>query len=341
MFIHSRSIALKVFNLIALALLACSCASLPVTDPEPATQARNPALVEPVLPESEPAAAPVVVATPRHTAIIVSADIPVFMSIAEAISELPEAGAYSIHNLDGNILNTLPVLQDVREAGAEQVVAIGLPAAVAARQFDNMPVVFCQTYNYQDHDLLAPNSKGVSMLPPFEEQFTAWRQLSPELARVGVIAGPNQEDRVARITAAGAAVGVQVISREVSSDKETLLEFRRLVPEIQGLLLLPDNRILSPQILREIMSYAVKHSTQIGVYGSQMLGLGGVVSFSSVDSDVAQAALSRLNDVTASGELNGPPISQLSEIVTQINFEVAEKLGLSVPMQVAEAGAKD
>ena len=37
---------------------------------------------------------------------------------------------------------------------------------------------------------------------------------------------------------------------------------------IDGLWLLPDNRILSPDVVREMMSYSAKHKKQVVVFGN-------------------------------------------------------------------------
>ena len=124
--------------------------------------------------------------------------------------------------------------------------------------------------------------------PPFDLQLDAWQTLSPALRSVGVIAGPNQDGLIAEIEEAAAAANVELLSRTVHSDKEALLAFKRLTPNIQGLWLLPDNRILSPRVVREIMSYSAKRKTQIVVFGPSLLGFGALMSVTSTADDVAE-----------------------------------------------------
>jgi ABC-type uncharacterized transport system substrate-binding protein len=286
------------------------------------------------VPEAEPEADQ----QPVQTAILLSDNIPVFASIAKELQQRVGGGHYTIHNLHGRPGDGRRVKAEIARSDAKQLVAIGLLAAKVAREIEGQRMVFCQVFNYQDHDLISATSKGVSFLPPFDLQVEAWRELSPELRNVGVIAGPNQEGLIAEIRRAAEKQKIELLSRTVNSDKEALLAFRRLTPNIQGLWLLPDNRILSPQVIREIMSYSAKHRTQLVVFGDALLGMGALISITSNDADVADQVLTRLSRVARNGNLAGPEMVPLTQMQTKINLEVARHLGLTVPERFAQTG---
>ena len=71
-------------------------------------------------------------------------------------------------------------------------------------------MVFCQVFNYLEHDLLSPKSKGVKLLPPFRLQLDAWKELSPALQSIGLVIGPNQEALIAEATEAAEAYGIEL-----------------------------------------------------------------------------------------------------------------------------------
>jgi len=331
------------FKLVRLAPLAAiivlgGCAFLPtevevvapptevVAAPAPVAALPAPAPAPP--PEPQPVAPEPAPAEPQHTAVLLSDDIPVFAAIADEVQRLVgQEDQLTIHNIDGDPSNIARIKTEV--ANADQLVAIGLLAATVGQQLDGKRMVFCQVFNYQDSELISPLSKGVNLLPPFEIQLAEWLKLAPELRSVGIITGPGQAALADEIRAATQAHGIELKLRTVGSDKEALYAFKRLTPEIQGLWLLPDNRILSPEVVREIMSYSARHRTQVVVFGANLLGMGGLMSVTSDAADVAEQVLARFDQVTDDGELTGPNMRPLTKMLVEVNADVARHLGLA------------
>jgi ABC-type uncharacterized transport system substrate-binding protein len=274
-----------------------------------------------------------VVQKPAKVAILLSHDIPEFVSIADALGERLGEGNYSIHHLRGRPHYAARVLKEVDASKADQLVAIGLLAARVGRKQQLRPMVFCQTYNYLEHNLVSDTSKGVSFLPPFDQQFQSWQMLSPNLHRIGVVTGPNQAKILQQIRLAASSKNIEVVTRTVSSDKEAMLETRRLVSDVQGLLLLPDNRVLSPYVLREIMYLGARRRTEIAVYSRKLLELGALISFSGSPDDIAKNVVVRLNQISKNGQVEGPELRPLSALEIQINPAVAGELSLVIPRQ--------
>jgi len=320
------------------AMLVAGCVYVP---PAPPVETPPPP-VEPVAAEPEvapPAPAPVaVVPAPRRaprTAVLVSDDIPEYMRIAEEIQRR-DADHVTVHNLDGQQANAEGALAEIDGLNSDRVIAIGLLAATVGRRA-GAPMVFCQVYNYQDYDLLSPTSKGVHLLPPFDLQLEVWQSLSQDLKAVGVVTGPGQEALIAEIQQTVERSGLTLTVATVQSDQEALLEFKEMTQAIDGLWLLPDNRILSPDVVREIMSYSAKHKKQVIVFGNGLLGLGALMSVTSDERDVAERVLARFENVAENGRLLGPDMQQLTKIHTDVNHDVADYLGLVVPEQIIGA----
>jgi ABC-type uncharacterized transport system substrate-binding protein len=282
--------------------------------------------VEPPLPAPAPAPEPEPVAV--QVAILLSDDIPVFASVADKIRRRLGPGDHTIHDLGGHPANSTRILEEIERTNPDQLVSVGLLAAQVGRQLDTVPMVFCYVFNYQDHDLISPSSKGVNLLPPFEMQLDAWRDLSPGLSRIGVITGPNQEALVGELQQASEAEEIELFARTVHSDQEALYAFKRLTPEIEGLMLLPDNRILSPRVVREIMSYGARHRIQIVVFGSSLLDLGAFMAITSLDSDIADQVVARLGEMTDEGWPAGIDMTPLTKMEREVNPDVAQHLGL-------------
>jgi ABC-type uncharacterized transport system substrate-binding protein len=251
------------------------------------------------------------------------------MRIAEEIQRR-DAEHVTVHNLDGSEANAVTTLAKIDGASSDRIVAIGLLAATVGRRAE-MPMVFCQVYNYQDYDLVSPSSKGVQLLPPFDLQLEAWRSLAPELKSIGIVTGPGQDALIADIQEAVERAELTLTVATVQSDQEALVRFKDMTHAIDGLWLVPDNRILSPNVVREMMSYSAKHKKQVVVFSSGLLGLGALMSVASDERDVADRVLARFENMSESGQLRGPDLQQLTKIHASVNEDIARHLGLAIP----------
>lgn len=324
---------------LGVAVLLNGCVFQPVSPttepPQPVETPAPPVAESAPAPRREPA--PPAAARPAQVAILLSDDTPSLAAVADQIELRLADVEHTTHNLDGHPANTARILAEVESTHPDQLIAVGLLAAQTGRQLRDVPMVFCSVFNYEDHELISASSKGVALLPPFAMQLKAWKELSPDLGRIGVVSGPNKDALIADMRAATEEAGVELLSRTAYSDQEALYVFKRLTPEIQGLWLLPDNRILSPRAVREIMSYAAKHRIQIVVFGSSLLDLGALMAVESRDSDVAKQVIARLAHRTKDGALTGSDVMPLTQMDLQINPEVARHLGLSLPERTARA----
>ncbi len=310
---------------LAICQVLTACVSTPlviVSEPVPA----------PIVNEPTPPPAPVV-ATPIRTAILISNDTPGYQVVANQIEQRISTDEHRIFNLDGNPANGSRVLEKLAEFAPDQLIAVGLLAAKTARQMPELPLVFCRVFNYQEHDLISPTSAGVKLLPPFALQLQAWKTLAPDLQAIGVIIGPDQEDLIAEITAAARQYNIEILSRSARSDKGTLFEFKRLIPLVQGLWILPDNRILSIPVLKELMAYGARHDKQIVVFNEQLLKFGALLSVTSTDADVADQVVHLLQDKHVGATAQRPRMVPLTTMRIELNTQVAQELGLTATPQ--------
>ena len=81
---------------------------------------------------------------------------------------------------------------------------------------------------------------------------------------------------------------IEVIRREVTSDKQTLQVFRAMVPYIDGFVFLPDESVLSPDVIRRIIVHGSRNNLQILVYSPFMFDLGAYLYISAEQDDIAE-----------------------------------------------------
>lgn len=329
---------------VAAAGLAGGCVFVPVDTPEPEPQS------PPAVPETPPE-------PPRPVAAPVPAPAPVpdVVPASPPPEPMPEPVLVLLPAESDTFATVFPELQaelSVRELVATRatlaqlpsrggalgedppsfVIAVGSAATDAALEELGGPVVFCQV---PDLDFAAtPNAYGVASMPPLDLQLKAWRRLDPSLRTIGLVLGRDEPRLAARAQAAAAALGLALELRLASSDREAVYYFKRLAADVDGLWLLPDNTVLSPRAIREMLDHASARGVQTLVFTPSLLEWGAVLSVSATDLDLART-LARVVDLLVegrSGEL--APVTPLSELEARVNPAAAARLGLDPPRDI-------
>jgi ABC-type uncharacterized transport system substrate-binding protein len=322
----------------ALALLSSGCAQfLPPSAPEPAT-APTPA-PEPAPAPTPAPVEPAPVAAPQPTlpkiAIVLSDSKPAYQNVATELAQLLPDN--SVYNLADEELSPQLAMSIIAETQTDTIVAIGLRAAIAAKGNGRFPVVFCQVFNFNDHDLISDRAKGVASLPPLDKQVEAWKQLDPGLKNVGAIVGPGHEALIAEAASATEQHDVKLHHRTARSDRETLYLFNQLLPHIDGFWLFPDNRVLSRSVLQSMLDEASRHHIQVVVFNDSLLTLGATMSATASPADIAAQIAKVVERIAAGSGESVPDMTSLTHVTIHTNDAMLLELGL--PTASVESGS--
>ncbi|MFQ5547541.1 MAG: ABC transporter substrate binding protein [Woeseia sp.] len=324
---------LKQSLLVAITLSAAGCALIDRdtrSTPPPAAKAPRPSPVEPVR-ETPPS-------LDARVAIVVTDTLPAYTSVAAELARLLEN--HTVYNLADKTRAEQEEFFRIVEAQSDAVVAIGLRAAAAAKSRLRVPVVFCQVFNVADNNLISNRVKGVAALPPLDLQVRAWKELNPDIGNIGAIVGEGHDLLIAEAAEATEAAGIELRYRVAKSDRETLYIFNRLAGDIDGFWLFPDNRILSPPVLRQIFKDASRHGVQVAVFNNSLLNLGAAISATSDASDIASTIVSVLVEIDR-GELNSiPGMTPLTKMDVRMNDEVLRQFGRRPDSTAAKVNAE-
>ena len=291
----------------------------PVPEPAP-----PPPPAPELAPEPEPEPEPIAIA------ILSSGDQAEYESVRLALTSLADEAHVSSWSLLGTPGRVESTLAEIRESGASNVIAIGMLAARAARQLDDAKVVFCQVFNYRQQGLLSGARQGVETIPDLGAAIELWKQMDPDLKTIGVITGAGHEARIAAAKAAFAGHEVDLLHLVTTSDKETHLEFQRMLPEIDGYWMFPDNHVLSSATIREVMALARR--SRIGVLANdpRFHQVGAFISAADVPDEIARVAYSILNEARDTDQFPDSSMSPLRESTITIRADIASELGYAI-----------
>ena len=315
----------------AVVLTLLSACSKQEVRPEPVPEPVPVILPEPVVEEVPVVVKKVVkLRRPPPIVLLVSETIPAYEQVAIELKRLEPSRTTIIHlgtrAAERKQLSTL-----LKKPEYQQFVAIGLGAAKEAKNLAGKEdeVVFCQVFNYLDYDLISPQMKGVGALPGTAEMFSTWNKLSPGLKSVGVITGPGLEEVIKAAASEAAKYGIRLQHKVVTTDKEMLFEYKQMASNLQGLWLLPDNRVLSGGIIKELMSFSVRNTKQVAVFSDAILGLGGLISVTTRPEEIASRVAERLDAAYKGKGVPGPELVLLEGGEIKVNSIVAKRYNLN------------
>lgn len=338
-----RSAALRAL-IAASSLAIAGCAVFGPDKPEQPTPEPEASVPPPVIeqfPEPVRPAPPAPVpkpkpqAAPRDVVVLFQEGTDVNQEVAAQIIEQLPAARYRAALVPLHAPDSPDLLAPLVALKPAIAIAVGREAVDFAREhLATTPLVFCQVFNYQEVLGSGRPAWGVEPLPPLALQLRAWMSVDPARKRIGLIVSEAQAGLVAEArSAAGDAVDIK--SELSSSDRETLYLFKRLAPQLDGFLLIPDNRILSPAVLRELLSYAASHGVGVLVPNDALLSWGALASASSTPDDVARNVHMLVDRVSSGATAKLPAMTPLTEVRLQMNASVARTLGIAAAPQTA------
>ncbi len=318
-----------VYLLVIVTIFASGCSQQVVVPeqetPPPVTELEKP--VQPVKKEKRPAPPP---PPPPQIIILVSEAIPAYERVAQELEKrLPEGAKTAYLNRYRKVGKE--ITEQLARPDYQQIVAIGLYAATEARRVagDEDDVIFCQVFNYRDHQLIGVHSKGVGAIAGTKSMFANWSRLSPTLNNIGIVTGSGMEAVVTKAASEASTYGIRLQHKVVANDKELLFEFKRMAPHIQGIWLLPDNRVLSRQAIKELLSFSVRSGKQVAVFNDELLRIGGLMSVTPRVEEIADRVVERLQAAHNTEGVPGPQLLLLEDGDIRINRAAARRYGIA------------
>jgi ABC-type uncharacterized transport system substrate-binding protein len=159
-------------------------------------------------------------------------------------------------------------------------------------------------------------------------QLKSWQAVDPSLRTIALIVSASGAALADEARRAASTLATDLLVETSASDRETLYLFRRLATSVDGLWLLPDNAALSPQVLRELLSYASARGIGVLTFNEALLNRGALLTATAVPADIA-ATVQHVVERVVTGRTAGlPAMTPLSAAELTINKTVASALGL-------------
>jgi putative ABC transport system substrate-binding protein len=244
------------------------------------------------------------------------------------------------YNMQGDVAQGRRQALEIRGSDVDLVLAVGLKAALVSKmEIVDTPVIFCMVLDPAKHNLKAPNLTGILLEVPIQRQLAMLRSVLPNAKRIGVLFDPEKSAQLveeARRQAKG--LGLELVARSVSSEKEVPPTLRMLLLQIDALWLLPDSTVLTVDSLQFLMNSSLEAAVPVFGFSPDLVKSGALVGLSVHYPDLGRQAASLARTLLANRPNNqqapslgfAPP----DRLRLSLNLKTAKFLGINVPPDI-------
>ncbi len=239
--------------------------------------------------------------------------------------------------------------QQMAAAGYKAIIAVATPAAMSAysavqNASSNIPVIFCAVSDPVAaglvHSLDIPNNNctGTADSIDIKGQVAMIKATQPDIKKLGVFYTTSEANSISQLETLKAecdANGIELVSQGITEASELASAAAALIPNVDAITNLTDNNVV------DNMNVFLEQADAAGipVYGSEIEQVRkGCLASASID----YVALGEKTGEMAIDVLNGKsaaeyPVAIVSDSFLCVNPDVASKLGITLPAELASA----
>ena len=247
---------------------------------------------------------------------------------------------YLLSSAQGDFATAISIAQSFQAQNVDLVVAIATPSAQAALEVyrgTGIPIIYAAVTDPVGAGLVLSatdpsgneNVTGVSDMIPVAAQLALLRQVSPDIARVGMVYNPGEANSVVLTEMALAAapdLGLEIITATADSSANVPLAAQSLIGRVDAYYVTTDNTVVSA------IDAVLAASEEAGVpfLVADPTSLEHATLAAGFDYyDVGVTAGSIVLDVLAGTSPAEIPVMYVSEAQIHLNLDAAERIGLT------------
>lgn len=270
--------------------------------------------------------------------VALSDDSPPYRDVAEGIKKAWEKDSASRPAFK------VVVLQDGRIApeilmgkSVDMVVAVGVQALQAVTEMDARQPVLATLVPKSSFDKLLHQQKnkssGISAIyldQPLNRQVALFRIALPGRKRLGVIVGPESQDKLKLLQAAVRDKNTLLVTEKIESADELIPSLQRVLAESDTLLALPDPLVFNKNNVQNILLTSYRYNDPVIGYSQAYVKAGALYAVFSMPVQIGQQAGELIQQMLAS-KTGGIPAPQYPKYFSvSVNVQVARSLGIQM-----------
>jgi putative ABC transport system substrate-binding protein len=230
------------------------------------------------------------------------------------------------------------IAQKIQDLKPDLIVTIGSRStAIVSQKIKDIPIVFSMVLNpvssgfVQSMRSSGNNLTGASLDIPISIQLEKFKFLVPKLKKLGVLFTQDSKPVVIEAQSICKQMGVELVSKSISSEKEIPGATEALAQEVDGLWAVADTIIFTPQSTQYILLYTLRNGLPLMGLSPSFVKAGALFTLACDHKDVGRQA-GELAVKTLSGEEPSQiPITIPRMIYLCLNLRTAEQINLKIP----------
>ncbi|NLJ78020.1 MAG: ABC transporter substrate-binding protein [Tissierellia bacterium] len=246
-------------------------------------------------------------------------------------------------NAQGDIPNTISIVQKFIKDDVDLIYAIATPAAQSAKQATTeIPILFSAVTDPVEAEIVSDwedvggNVTGTSDMAPTESQLRMFNEIDPDIETIGILyntSEPNSEIQVREVKELAPDIGLKVEVIGVNNVNELPQAIDALVKKVDALYMLTDNMMAASV---ELTSRKAIENNMITVSAEETQVKGGLLitnglSYYELGKQTARMAKEILVD---GKEPSSIPVGLAEQTVTTVNVKTLEALGLDPDLPI-------
>jgi len=283
-------------------------------------------------------------AAAKNVVVIMSADVDAYRDALRGFKgSLAFPAIIAQYNMEGYFGRGQKILNEIRtKVKPDLIFAVGtLALQVVADQVTDVPVVYAMVLNPPSIVKAgAKNITGASMNVPVKQPIRVFKQLGPQIRRVGVVFNPaNTGYLVRQANPVAQKEGLQLIAKEIRSSREAIQALDSLQEEgIDVLWILPDETTLAPEVVQRMLLFSYRKKVPLLGLSDRQAEMGTLFSLSFASSeDIGRQAGELANSIILGGKTVAEvPYTTARRVNLTANLKAAQKLGITIPKSILE-----
>ncbi len=229
------------------------------------------------------------------------------------------------------------VKKRVKKTPQSVILTIGLMASkLVEEEITNVPIIYCMVINPANNKLIGrKNVGGVSFDLSPESQLIRLQQVISEGKNIGVMYDPeNSSNVIKKAEEAARSLNLNLIAKEVNSEKDVPNTLRKLIKKIHILWIIPDSTVLNRQSFKFISLTALENRVPVMACSPQLVKSGSCFCFFSDEFSIGRQA-GLICQKILNGEIKGPvPNESPSDIFLAINLITSKRCGIKITQEI-------
>ena len=271
-----------------------------------------------------------------RVAVLMSAKVSDYDEALRGFKETTSHQIVAVYDMGGDLERGRKQLAEIEATVKPDLIfAVGSWALqVVIGRTSAVPVVYAMVLN--PPSVIGTDMKnvtGASMNVPVEQPIRLFKQLGPQVKRIGIIFNPAKTGYlVGRAHRVAREEGLELVTREIGSVKEAIGALDSFQGGIDALWIVPDETILSNAVVQQMLLYSYRQRIPLLGLSDRHAQMGALFSLSFASGeDIGRQAGELAQTILTGRAAADVPYTNARKVYLTVNLKTAQKLGLDIP----------